>query len=182
MNDDSATFVYSHSRMRRPFALRGDDGRRFLLGAICVAICAIMLAPLVLSISASLKSASEAAAVPPTYFTHHLSLDSYQRLWRYQAGLPTYLMNSGGTALLTIAFCLLLTNSRRLCARAFPRARQGIYLHLLAPCADCSLSIPVDPHFLHVRSVAPDQHATGPCYRPHDDPNPVQPLHNSQQF
>ena len=56
-----------------------------------MAICAIMLAPLVLSISASLKTASEAAAIPPTYFTHHLSFESYQRLWNYQAGLPTYL-------------------------------------------------------------------------------------------
>ena len=45
---------------------------------------------------------------PPTYFPHPLSLDSYQRLWSYQAGLPTYLFNSGGAALLTIAFCLAL--------------------------------------------------------------------------
>ena len=51
----------------------------------------------------------EAAAIPPTYFPHHLSLDSYGRLWHYQAGLPTYLFNSGGAALLTIAFCLALT-------------------------------------------------------------------------
>jgi multiple sugar transport system permease protein len=107
VNDDGATFAYFRSRTGRPF--RGDAGRQFLLGVICVAICAIMLAPLVLSVSASLKSASEAAATPPTYFTHDLSLDSYQRLWSYQAGLPTYLLNSGGTAFLTIAFCLLLT-------------------------------------------------------------------------
>jgi multiple sugar transport system permease protein len=69
-----------------------------------MAICAVMLAPLVLSISASLKPASEAAAIPSTYFTHHLSFESYQRLWNYQAGLPTCLMNSGGAAFLTIAF------------------------------------------------------------------------------
>jgi multiple sugar transport system permease protein len=68
-----------------------------------------MLAPLVVTISASLKSTQEAAAIPPTYFTHQLSLDSYERLWAYQAGLPTYLLNSGGVALLTIALCILLT-------------------------------------------------------------------------
>ena len=47
--------------------------------------------------------------MPPTYFPHGLSLDSYQRLWSYQAGLPTYFSNSLGAALLAIAFCLALT-------------------------------------------------------------------------
>jgi multiple sugar transport system permease protein len=89
---------------------RSQGGRaKYLLGAICVALSAVMLAPLVVSISASLKTTQEAAAIPPTYFTHQLSLDSYARLWSYQAGLPTYLINSGGVAFLTIAFCLLLT-------------------------------------------------------------------------
>jgi multiple sugar transport system permease protein len=82
---------------------------KYLLGAICLALTAVMLAPLVVSVSASLKTTQEAAALPPTYFTHQLSLDSYERLWSYQAGLPTYLLNSGGVAFLTILFCLLLT-------------------------------------------------------------------------
>ena len=68
-----------------------------------------MLAPLVLSVMASLKSTVEAAAIPPTYFTHELSLDSYAKLWRYQDGLPTYLLNSAVTAVLAIAFSLALT-------------------------------------------------------------------------
>ena len=83
--------------------------RKYLVAAICVAICTIMLLPLVASILASLKSTAEAAAVPPTYFPHSLSLDSYERLWNYQAGLPTYFSNSLGAALLTIFFCLVLT-------------------------------------------------------------------------
>ena len=68
-----------------------------------------MLAPLVLSVMASLKSTVEAAAIPPTYFTHELSLDSYAKLWGYQDGLPTYLFNSAVTAVLAIAFSLALT-------------------------------------------------------------------------
>ena len=48
-----------------------------------------MVTPIVLSILASVKTTAEAAAVPPTYFPHELSLDSYTRLWNYQAGLPT---------------------------------------------------------------------------------------------
>jgi len=82
---------------------------KYLAGAVCVALSAIMLAPLVVSISASLKTTEEAAAIPPTYLTHQLSLDAYHRLWVYQEGLPTYLLNSGGVAGLTILFCLALT-------------------------------------------------------------------------
>jgi multiple sugar transport system permease protein len=85
-------------------------GRRgYLIGAICVAICTVMLMPLLMSVLASVKPTAEAAASPPTYLPHSVSLDSYQRLWSYQQGLPTYLWNSLGTALLTIAFTLLLT-------------------------------------------------------------------------
>ena len=62
-----------------------------------------------LSVAASLKTTAEAAAVPPTYFPSQLSFDSYMRLWDYQAGLPAYLLNSLGTALLTIAIALALT-------------------------------------------------------------------------
>lgn len=82
---------------------------KYLVAALCVAVCTVMLLPIVASVLASLKSTAEAAAVPPTYFPHGLSLDSYQRLWNYQAGLPTYFSNSLGAALLTIAFCLGLT-------------------------------------------------------------------------
>lgn len=82
---------------------------KYLAGAMCVAVCTIMLLPLVASVLASLKSTEEAAAVPPTYFPHGLSFDSYERLWNYQAGLPVYFSNSLGAALLTILFCLVLT-------------------------------------------------------------------------
>lgn len=109
-----------------------SDRAAYLVGAICMAICAIMLAPLAVSISASLKTTQEAAAIPPTYFTHQLSLDSYQRLWSYQAGLPTYLVNSGGTALLTIAFCLLLTVPAGYALARFPvPGKEFLFVFLL---------------------------------------------------
>ena len=66
-----------------------------------------------MSVLASVKPTAEAAASPPTYVPHGLSLDSYQRLWTYQAGLPTYLFNSLGTALLTIVFTLAADRARR---------------------------------------------------------------------
>ena len=81
----------------------------YLVAAICVALCTIMIMPLALTILASLKTTLEAAALPPTYVPHELSFDSYVKLWNYQAGLLTYVANSGITACLTIIFCLLLT-------------------------------------------------------------------------
>lgn len=82
---------------------------KYLVGAGCLLLCVVMLAPLVASVLASVKSTQEAAAVPPTYFPQTWSLDSYFKLWVYQAGLPLYLANSFGTAFLTIAFTLCLT-------------------------------------------------------------------------
>ena len=95
--------------VRRVAAVAWSGRNRYLTAALCVAVCAVMLAPITLSVLASLKTTAEAAAVPPTYIPTELSLDSYQRLWDYQAGLPVYLGNSFGTALLTIALTLVLT-------------------------------------------------------------------------
>jgi multiple sugar transport system permease protein len=114
-------------------ALRWEEDRtRYLIGALCMALCAVMLAPLVLSIAASLKTTQEAASIPPTYFPHQLSLDSYERLWSYQAGLPTYLINSAATALLTIALCLLLTVPAGFALARFPvPGKEIIFVFLL---------------------------------------------------
>jgi multiple sugar transport system permease protein len=117
---------------RYAVALGESNRTTYLLGAICVAICAIMLAPLFVSIMASLKTTQEAAAIPPTYFSHQLSLDSYERLWRYQAGLPTYIFNSGATAFLTIAFCLILTIPAGYALARFPiPGKEFIFVFLL---------------------------------------------------
>jgi multiple sugar transport system permease protein len=112
---------------------RSRVGRsRYLLAAICVAICTVMPLPLVMSVLASLKPTAEAAASPPTYLPHGLSLDSYQRLWSYQQGLPTYLGNSLGTALLTIAFTLALTVPAAYALARFPiPGKEVIFVVLL---------------------------------------------------
>jgi multiple sugar transport system permease protein len=95
----------------RPVGVRARtrSGRSgYLVGALCIAIATVMLLPLVPSLLASVKPTAEAAASPPTYLPHAVSLDSYGRLWNYQQGLPTYLANSLGTALLAIGFTLVL--------------------------------------------------------------------------
>ena len=78
----------------------------YLIGAICIAVCTIMLAPLVLSFFASIKSPAEAKASPPSYLPHSFSLDSYLKVFEYQAGLWTYLSNSLLVAAFTILICL----------------------------------------------------------------------------
>ena len=110
----------------------GAGRSRYLLGAVCVAISTVMLLPLVVSVLASVKPTAEAAASPPTNLPHAQSLDSYQRLWTYQQGLPTYLLNSLGTALLAIAFTLLLTVPAAYALARFPiPGREVLFVFLL---------------------------------------------------
>ena len=113
--------------------IRARAGRsRYLLGAVCITICTVMLLPLVMSVLASVKPTAEAAASPPTYLPHALSLDSYERLWTYQQGLPTYLANSLGTALLSITFTLVLTVPAAYALARFPiPGKEMIFVFLL---------------------------------------------------
>lgn len=114
-------------------AARLWEGRaKYLIGALCLAVSAVMLAPLVATLAASLKSTMEAAATPPTYFPHALSLDSYERLWAYQDGLPTYLFNSGGAATLAVVFCLALTIPAGYALARFPiPGKEFLFVFLL---------------------------------------------------
>ena len=91
-----------------------------------------MMMPLVLSVLASLKTTVEAAAIPPTYFTHKLSIESYQRLWSYQDGLATHLFNSAATAVLAIVFSLALTIPAGYALARFPvPAKEYLFIFLL---------------------------------------------------
>ena len=104
---------------------------KYIIGAICVAVAVVMLAPLVVTVLASFKTTIEQAALPPTYFPHELSLDSYAKLWNYQDGLPRYLFNSATTALLAIAFSLGLTIPAGYALARFPIAGKEYYFVFL---------------------------------------------------
>jgi multiple sugar transport system permease protein len=105
---------------------------RYLAGAICIALCTVMLLPILAAMLASVKSTPEAAAIPPTYLPGSLSLDSYQKLWTYQSGLPTYLANSFGTAFLAIALTLFLTVPAGYALARFPvPAKEPLFVFLL---------------------------------------------------
>ncbi|MEO9169224.1 MAG: carbohydrate ABC transporter permease, partial [Aestuariivirga sp.] len=81
----------------------------YLVSAIAVFVGALMLAPLVLSFFASIKPSAEASAVPPSYFPHSFSLENYEHVIHFGAGLGTYVGNSLGVATLAIIFSLVLS-------------------------------------------------------------------------
>ena len=145
--------VAAPGTMRRVAGRTWSGRTRYLTAAVCVAIAAIMIAPIALSVMASVKTTAEAAAVPPTYIPHELSLDSYQRLWDYQAGLPVYLGNSFMTAFLAILFTLALTVPAGYALARFPiPGKEFLFVFLLL-----ALIIPyqalLTPMFLMFASV-----------------------------
>jgi multiple sugar transport system permease protein len=81
---------------------------RYLIAAICFAVFALMVAPLVVAFCASIKTPAAAMQTPPTYLPQALSTANYEKIYAFQAGLPSYLYNSIVVAGLTILFCLLL--------------------------------------------------------------------------
>lgn len=125
--------IAAQQSLRVPGSARTTQRRTgYLIAAICVALCTIMIMPLALTIMASLKTTLEAAALPPTYVPHELSYDSYVKLWNYQAGLLTYVANSGITACLTILFCLALTIPAGYALARFPvPGKEVIFVILL---------------------------------------------------
>jgi multiple sugar transport system permease protein len=126
------TAIEMRAPLRRAWWRVWAGRNRYLVGALCLLIVALMVAPIILSMMASVKSTAEAAAVPPTYVPHSLSLDSYARLWTYQAGLPAYLFNSFGTAFLTIGFALALTIPAGYALARFPiPGKELLFVYLL---------------------------------------------------
>jgi multiple sugar transport system permease protein len=92
--------------------LHARSGRtHYLVGAICVLVIALMLGPIAAAVLDSVKTPEEAAASPPTYLPSTLSFENYAKVFHYQAGLPTYLLNSLVVGCLTIAMCLALAVS-----------------------------------------------------------------------
>ena len=106
--------------------------RALLFGALCAAVLAIMLFPILMSLLASLKTTADASASPPHYFPAALSVENYLKVFRYQAGLPTYLFNSLAVASLTILLCLALAVPAGYALAAFPLpGKEAIFLVLL---------------------------------------------------
>jgi len=117
-----------------PRSRRRVQPAAYLVAAACVAVIAIMAAPLVFSLLASIKSAAEASAAPPTYLPHSFSVQNYLKVAGYQAGLATYIGNSILVALMTIVACIgLAAPAGYGLARFSPHGKEIAFLILLAP-------------------------------------------------
>jgi multiple sugar transport system permease protein len=121
----------------RPAARRGAalpaSRVSLLLAALCIVVIAIMLFPLLMCFSASVKTAQEASATPPHYWPSAISIENYLKVFHYQAGLPTYLGNSLAVAALTIALCLGLGAPAAYGLARFPvPAKELVFLVLLS--------------------------------------------------
>jgi multiple sugar transport system permease protein len=115
-------------------ATEAGTATRYLIGAIAVFIAALMLAPIVLSFFASIKTGAEASSVPPTYLPHSLSLENYFKIFDYQAGLMVYVGNSLAVAAFTIVFVIVLAVPAGYgLARFNFRGKEVLFLLLLAP-------------------------------------------------
>src|SRR5262249_29233041 len=104
----SSVAVTTGSDVAARSVISGVQRTSYLIGAICIALIAFMVFPIVMSFFASIKTSAEASLSPPNYLPHSLSFENYLKVYGWQAGLPTYLTNSIAVAALTIAFCLLL--------------------------------------------------------------------------
>ena len=141
-----------------------------------------MLLPLLASVLASVKPTEEAAQTPPTYVPHGFSFDAYRRLWEYQSGLPTYLINSFGTALLTVVFTLVPDDPGRLRPGPLPGPVQGAAVRPPAARPDHPVPGAAHPDLPDVLRLRAHQHADRSGHHPHRDPAAVQPLHHAQQL
>jgi multiple sugar transport system permease protein len=93
-----------------------------------------MLAPIVLSFFASIKSSADASAVPPTYLPYSFSFENYRKIIDYQAGLWTYVGNSLAVAALAILFVIVLAVPAGYgLARFHFRGKEVLFLLLLLP-------------------------------------------------
>lgn len=128
------------STQRRVAAVREDrvvgtsSGLRYLLAAIAVFISALMLSPIVLSLLASIKTRSDSSEAPPAYLPRSFSLENYQNILDYQAGLWTYVGNSVLVAAIAIAFVIVLAvpAGYGLARFKFP-GKEALFLVLLLP-------------------------------------------------
>jgi multiple sugar transport system permease protein len=129
----SASTIASEIGALAPRRRRRAPPSTYLAVAACVAIMAIMAAPLMFSFFASIETATEASSAPH-YLPQSFSLQNYLKVAGYQAGLATYVGNSTLVALMTIVACIALAAPAGYgLARFSTYGKEIAFLILLAP-------------------------------------------------
>jgi multiple sugar transport system permease protein len=105
----------------------------WLITAICLAVIALMLMPLVMSTLASLRPLAETSATPPSYLPSSLSLENYRKVAEYQQGIWVYVKNSAVVAAMAIVICLALSVPAGFALARFPvPGKEVLFLIILA--------------------------------------------------
>ncbi|GHC51324.1 carbohydrate ABC transporter permease [Neogemmobacter tilapiae] len=105
----------------------------WLITAICIAVIALMLLPLVMSTLASLRPLAETSATPPSYLPSSLSLENYRKVAEYQQGIWVYVKNSAVVAGMAIVICLALSVPAGFALARFPvPGKEVLFLIILA--------------------------------------------------
>ena len=129
----SASTIASEIGALAPRRRRRTPPSAYLAVAACVAVMAIMAAPLVFSFFASIETPTEASSAPH-YLPQTFSLQNYLKVAGYQAGLATYVANSTLVALMTILACVALAAPAGYgLARFSTYGKEIAFLFLLAP-------------------------------------------------
>jgi multiple sugar transport system permease protein len=129
----SAATIATESVAFAPRRRRRVPPSAYLAVAACVAVMAIMAAPLVFSFFASIETVTETSSAPH-YLPHSFSLQNYLKVAGYQAGLATYVGNSTLVALMTIVACIALAAPAGYgLARFSTYGKEIAFLILLAP-------------------------------------------------
>jgi hypothetical protein len=113
-------------------AKRGPKPSTILIYVFCIIMAVFFLAPIVAAVANSLKTPSEASAVPPTYFPSKLSFENYQVLSQYGQGVWQYVSNSAAAASITV-FGALVLRWLRLCQIFVSWQKHSFYHHSLDP-------------------------------------------------
>jgi multiple sugar transport system permease protein len=129
-----ATPAVTAIRVGRPRGRSAPIAVTTLWYVVSIGLACIFLFPLAMVALTALKTPAEAVASPPTYLPSRISFANFVNLWNADSGLPVYLANSVGVALLTVAMTVVLST---LAGYALGRLRFRyaglVFLLLMAP-------------------------------------------------
>jgi multiple sugar transport system permease protein len=87
----------------------GKLSTRALIYLTCISLAVFFLFPIFWTMLTSIKPPAEASASPTTYLPTRITLDNYQKLMNFGAGLLVYTLNSFMVAVITVIGTIILS-------------------------------------------------------------------------
>lgn len=122
--------------MRLPATLTAPADRKAgpaVWMTLAAMVALLFASPLIAVSLGSLKTPSEAAEVPPTYFPRTPSFLNYERLWESNVGIGTAVLNSVIVAVAVVALTVVVSLLAAYSLERFPfRGSEAIFMLMLA--------------------------------------------------